>query len=415
MRWYVGIDLGAEVHQICVVDAHGKVIEEIQAKHDGKSIDQAIMRILAHGQADPALFSVGLEVPHGAVVDALLDHGLAVFAINPKQLDRFRDRYSPSGAKDDRRDAFVLANALRTDGHSFRRVDSEDAQIIALRELVRIDNELISDFPRQSNRLRAVLHRYYIQVLELKADADEAWIWDLLEAAPTPARAKQLRRARVERILKRHRIRRLSVEEVLSTLRQPALRAQEATIAAAQGHVALLLPRLRLLHQQRLQIKKQIAQHLAQFQADGEEKDREHRDLDILLSFPGLGNKTAATMLAEASPALGRRDYHTLRIRGGLAPVTRASGKSRQVVMRQACNKRLRNALYHWALASLALDAWAKAYYHRQRERGHSHGRALRGLIDRQLQTMTAMLRDGTLYDADRRLERHGHQEPSAA
>lgn len=411
MTWYVGIDLGAEVHQICIVNQHGTIVQEFQAKHSGQAIDQAIGRILEHSEADPSHVWVALEAPHGAVVDALLDHGLAAFSINPKQVDRFRDRHSPSGAKDDRRDALVLANALRTDPRSFRRVDSQDPQIVALRELVRIDNELVGDFTRQANRLYALLHRYYVQVLELKADADEPWIWDVLELAPTPAHAQRLQPAQLEPILRRHRIRRLSAPDVLATLKQPALRASEATIAAAEGHVALLLPRLRLLHQQRQQVSKEMARRLAQYHGPDEEQEREHRDLDILLSFPGLGNKTAATMLAEASLAISQRDYHTLRIRGGLAPVTRASGKSRRVCMRHACNQRLRNALYHWGLASLAGDAWAKGYYHRQRARGHSHGQALRELADRQLAVMMAMLRDGTLYDADRRnAPAAGHQ-----
>jgi len=48
---------------------------------------------------------VAIEVPHGPVVDALIDRGFVVYAINPKQLDRLRDRFSVAGAKDDRRDA----------------------------------------------------------------------------------------------------------------------------------------------------------------------------------------------------------------------------------------------------------------------------------------------------------------------
>ncbi len=53
-------------------------------------------------------------MPRGAVIDALFERGFAVFAINPKQLDRCRDRYTAAGAKDDRRDAWVLADVLRT-------------------------------------------------------------------------------------------------------------------------------------------------------------------------------------------------------------------------------------------------------------------------------------------------------------
>src|SRR5215510_12362508 len=66
--------------------------------------------------------AVAIEVPHGPVVDALIDRGFVVFAINPKQLDRLRDRFSVAGAKDDRRDAYVQADSLRTDRRLFRRL-----------------------------------------------------------------------------------------------------------------------------------------------------------------------------------------------------------------------------------------------------------------------------------------------------
>jgi hypothetical protein len=77
---------------------------------------------IASVAGEPHTVAVAIEVPHGPVVDALLDRGFAVRAINPKQLDRLRDRFSVAGAKDDRRDARVAASGLRTDSHLFRPV-----------------------------------------------------------------------------------------------------------------------------------------------------------------------------------------------------------------------------------------------------------------------------------------------------
>ena len=81
----------------------------------------------------PGQIAVGIETPHGPIVEALMDRGVAVFAINPKQLDRFHNRLSPAGAKDDRRDALVLALSLRTDRHCFRRVVESRKQYIMVR------------------------------------------------------------------------------------------------------------------------------------------------------------------------------------------------------------------------------------------------------------------------------------------
>ena len=83
--------------------------------------------------------------------------------------------------------------------------------------------------------------------------------------------------------------------------------------------------------------------------------------------------------------------------------MTRRSGKRKVIVMRYACNERLRNALYHWSRTSMQNDARAKQHYAELRRRGHSHGRALRGLADRNLAMLMAMLKSGTLYDPARR------------
>ena len=103
-----------------------------------------------------------------------------------------------------------------------------------------------------------------------------------------------------------------------------------------------------------------------------------------------------ATMLAEASQALTERDYHALRSYAGAAPITRQSGKKKVVVMRRSCNERLRNVLYHWSRVSAQNDERSKAHYAALRGKGYTHGRALRGLGDRLMAVLIAMLESGT-------------------
>lgn len=120
-------------------------------------------------------------------------------------------------------------------------------------------------------------------------------------------------------------------------------------------------------------------------------------------------------MLVEAAQPLANRDYHALRAYGGVAPVTRQSGKRRQVLMRYACNQRLRNALYHWGRVSLQNDDRSRAHYHGLRKKGHSHGRALRGVADRLLAMLVSMLRSGSSYDPKRRSSTQLAAEPLAS
>ena len=108
-------------------------------------------------------------------------------------------------------------------------------------------------------------------------------------------------------------------------------------------------------------------------------------------------------MLAEAAQPLAERDYQTLRAHGGIAPVTRKSGKKLSVSMRYGCNPRLRNAFYHWARTSVQNDPHCRDHYDRLRNQGHGHARALRGIADRSLGVLVAMLTSRTLYDPERR------------
>ena len=221
---FVGVDLGSEAHDVCAVDLNGGVVGERRVEHSGDGLARLAEWLTEVSEGEPTSVGVGIEVPRGAVVETLLEHGFRVFSINPKQLDRFRDRHSVAGAKDDRRDAFVLADSLRTDRALFHAVDLGDPQIIELRELSRMEDELKSEFRRQCNQILAQLHRYFPQVLRLSSGVDEPWVWQLLELVPTPKKARSVKAKDVQALLKAHRIRRLTGRQVMAELRKKPLR-----------------------------------------------------------------------------------------------------------------------------------------------------------------------------------------------
>jgi len=139
---FVGVDWATEKHDVCVLRADGEVLGERVFRNDGAGLADLADWIsqLASGRLEQVRLAI--EVPHGPVVDALIERDIPVFAINPKQLDRFRDRFTVAGAKDDRRDARVLADSLRTDFRAFRRVDLDAPAIIELREYSRMAEDL---------------------------------------------------------------------------------------------------------------------------------------------------------------------------------------------------------------------------------------------------------------------------------
>jgi hypothetical protein len=160
---------------------------------------------------------VAIEIPHGPVVQTLVDAGVKVFALNPKQLDRYRDRFTVAGAKDDRRDAHVLASALRTDRHAFWPVSLDSAEWAQLREESRHYEELRGDFTRLTNRLRQLVGRCFAPLLSI-GDVTEPWMWDILKRPLGPKGMRKLGQSTIERILARHRIKRISAKELQGTL-----------------------------------------------------------------------------------------------------------------------------------------------------------------------------------------------------
>jgi len=399
-KLFVGVDWATEAHEVRLIDGQGKVRHARSVEHSGAGITAFVDWLDKESCGRPGCVAVAIEIPRGAVVEALAERGFHVYSINPKQLDRFRDRHTVAGAKDDSRDAYVLADSLRTDRHLFRRVQIDDPLVIQIRELSRMDEDLRRESNALSNRLREQLHRFYPQMLKLCPAANEPWLWALLVLAPTPTKAKRIRRESVKKLLRTHRIRRIDAETALATLREPAVHVAPGTVEAATQHIEMLTPRLRLVYKQRKQCTTRIEQLLDELQSDDSEgSEREHRDVDIIRSLPGVGTRVSATMLAEASTALAARDYHALRAHGGVAPVTRQSGKRKSVLMRHGCSGRLRNAFYHWARVAVQHDPICGTRYEALRKRGHTHGRALRTVADRLLRILVAMLKAGTVYD----------------
>lgn len=416
---FIGIDWATRAHEVCATDRTGRVTGRREFPATPEGLEALVAWMLGLAAGEPTALAVAIERPDGLVVEALLDYGLAVYTINPKQLDRFRDRFSAAGAKDDRRDARVLADALRTDRRAFRRVQADPAEVVALRGLVREDDALRIEETALSHRLRDLLGRYHPRLLQLAADRVDPLLWDLWELAPTPRAAAAVSRRAVAAALRRHRIRRLDVDAVMRALTAPAPRVADATIAMAERAVRRLLPRLRLAHAQRQECGHRIDELLEGMEAPTEGTGGQPTDAAILRSLPGVGRVVAARVLTEGAEAIRRRDPTRLRAPGGSAPVTKRSGKACLVAMRRACSGRLRYAYYHWARTAVQNDERSRAHYAALRARGRSHGRALRGVVDRLLSVAVAMLRSGALYDPALRASAAGRRardgEPAAA
>jgi transposase len=296
-RWYAGVDWASQSHHVFLTDADGRRTGEKIFKHSGEGLAEMAAWLMAMtGAAEPSEIHAAIEVPHGPVVEALIERGFRVHAINPKQMDRFRDRFTLAAAKDDSRDAEVMASALRTDPRCFRLLGVADPVVIELREWSRIAGDLGTERSRLTSRLREQLWRYFPAMLELESDLGAEWLLELWETVPSPEKAVRIRETTIAKILKRHRIRRWDATHVLDKLRLPPVLVAAGTARAASAHVTTLIARIRLVNRQLKQAHQQIDALTARLIPSDEVEpgQRKQHDVEILASLPGVGRMYAS-------------------------------------------------------------------------------------------------------------------------
>lgn len=312
--------------------------------------------------------AVAIEVNHGPVVETLLEQGFGVYSVNPRQLDRFRDRLCVSGAKDDRRDAQVLASALRTDRSSFRLIKPQDPDVIVLRELNKTRQELVAERVRCINRFRELLWRYYPQFTEILDKEIRAWHFELWELIPCPGAVKRKRVQTVQGILERNRVKRITAEEALSTLRAEKINVSEATTQSCVRHIKMIIGRMKVIDSQIKETEDSVKQIVESMNSKLKAEGEGPTDIEILSSIPGVGPVVLTAMVASAWGLVRDRDVKALRCLGGTAPVTRQSGRTKQVIMRRAVCETLANAFHVLGGVAAIYDPVSKAKYESLRQ-----------------------------------------------
>jgi transposase len=190
----VGIDWAEDHHDVTVMDDQGQLLAR-QRIPEGLDGVTRLHALLADHATTPDQVLIGIETDRGLLVGALLAAGYQVFAINPKAVDRYRERHAQAGAKSDGGDAKVLADLVRTDRHNHRRVAGDSDLAEAVKILARAHHNLIWTRQRLCNQLRSALREYYPAALAaFGADLAHPDALAVLTAAPTPtARARPLR------------------------------------------------------------------------------------------------------------------------------------------------------------------------------------------------------------------------------
>jgi transposase len=389
-RYYLGVDWADEFHQIWVSDPDGKKVLEKKLVENVEEFCE-FGRWLDESRAKRIELWAAIEKPHGRIVEFLLDHGVVVYPVNPKALDRVRDRFRMSRSKSDRFDAYVLAQFVRTDhGHLKALVpNSEQAQELKL--LTRDQYRLVRQKTRLINQLRHTLKEYYVQPLELFSDLESNIALDFLEHYPTPQALCTLTRKQWKRFAQReHHLGEERSQELWEKLNRPQLEVPDHVVRAKAQLLGVLLAQLKPVRDAVESYNERIKSFFASMAA-----------AELVKGLPGAKTGTIlATLWAELGDAHGRwESFRHLQAEAGVVPLTKASGKSCVVEFRFCCNKILRHAAYWLAFASLKQSEWANHYYRDQRAKGHSHPQALRALGAKWLKIIFVMWRDHKPYD----------------
>ncbi len=340
---------------------------------------------------DEAEVLVGIETDRGPWVAALIAAGYRVFAMNPLQVARYRERHSISGAKSDTADAHTLADMVRTDSHQLRPVAGDSAQAEAVKVVTRAHKTLIWERTRHTQRLRHTLRDYFPAALAAFEDLDAADTLELLALAPDPASAAKLTITQITAALTRARRRNIAEKaaRIQAVLRAEHLGQPEVLTAAYAATTRAAVAVLRTLDEQVKALQGQVDAHFGQ-----------HPDAEIILSQPGLGPVLGARVLAEFGDDRDRyADAKSRKNYAGTSPITRASGKKKIVVARYVHNDRLIDALMTQAFSALNASLGARAHYDQLKARGAEHNAALRQLANRLVGILHGCLKTRTCYD----------------
>lgn len=406
MRYYIGVDWGDTEHAVWVEDeAATKVASRVLPQTAAAFAEWG--RWLDERRAEGVELWAAIERPDGRVVDFLLDHGVVVYALNPKALDRARDRFRMSGAKSDPFDARVAASFLRTDHHHLSplRPSSEAAQ--ELKALTRDYARQVRQQTRLLNQLTITVKEYYPRALDVCGDFTSRWARQFLRAYPTPAALGRLTERQWQRWSRGQRLSPERIAELWSQLQAPQLPVPEHVVRVKARRLAVLLEQLEVTSAAVGAYRQAVEDFFATLPA-----------AEWAATLPGgRSGTTVPSLWAELGDAAGRwASVQHLQGHAGTVPVTERSGQAQVVKFRFACNTHLRVAVHQLAFLSLRSSEWARAYYDRCRERGHSHHHALRALGAKWLKIIFAMWSRQVPYDEQYHLAnigRHTLRQPA--
>jgi transposase len=385
-RW-AAVDWGDQSHAVVVIDDQGDVVLSFQVPHTAEGLRGLVQSLRECG----AIQGVAVEQARNLMVHQLLQGGFIVYPINPKLSDTWRKGWKVTAPKSDPTDARVLADGLRHHHAHLRPLLPDDPLTRELAMLCADECALIGQRTALVNQLQAALKEYYPSALEWFSDWTSPTAWDFVLTFPRPEALQRASRKKVCGFLRAHHIGLTPLWQGRVDQRDQAAAwpSDPPTVEAKEFLAVALAKQLRTLQANLEAYRKRI-----------EELYQQHPDAFLFSSLPGAGPKLGPRLLSHFGSDRARfTSAQSLQQLSGTVPVTRQSGRRREVVIRRACQKPFRKTMHLFAFQTIERSAWARAFYDRARQAGQPHSLALRNLASKWLKVIYRMWQDRVPYE----------------
>jgi transposase len=398
MKVYIGIDWSEQKHDISFVREDGELLRHLVIAHTTQGFlefDKARQTLGLIVQE----CVIGLETAHNLLVDYLWDQGYTmIYVLPPHVVKSGQGTYRQSGAKDDKADAWLIADILRRSEARYTPWVPDSLLTRQIRVAVRYLQQVNQEMVRTSNRLRAVLLRYYPAALEIFSGLDTFISLAFIQAYPTPQAAAQLNYDQFKEFLRlHHHPQPKKWPACYNRLKADCPQANQNTVNIYCQQAQTLATLLEV----QLRSKVTWQKHLTQLYL-------QHPDRAIFAQLPAAGAFLEPALLAKLGDDRNRfPNPRILQATAGTCPVTQKSGKSKWVHYRSACDREFRDIVQQWARLTIEVSPWAEAYYKMALLRSHSQNDAIRRLANRWLAIVWRLWHDRKAYDQELHLRRH--------
>jgi transposase len=390
MPIYIGLDWSESKHDVVFLNQAGAILAHLSMPHTATGLLKLEETRQRLGLSLEECW-VALETAHNLIIDFLWARGYTqLYVIPPSVIKSCRGRYGHSGARTDRKDGQLIADVLRTDQARLQPWHPDSLLTRQIGAKVSLISHLTRQQVRLSNRLRAVLLRYYPVAVEVFSRLTTHIALQFLLTYNTPQAAAEVTWAEFAAFAQQHGYRRSKhLPQCFARLKQAQPQASPETVLVYQDEVLILAQTLLTTLQAREQTLAQLAPLFDQ-----------HPDQLIFASLPGTGEVLAPALLAKFGDDRQRFPAPaSVQALAGTCPVTDQSGKRKVVKFRRACDRQFRHIVQQWSRLSLAQSVWANAYFEQIRPHCASDNHAYRCLGNRWLAIAWKLWQTRQAYD----------------